>query len=171
MFYLLDGNNIVKSTQEFLELSHGDFTLAMRELVDRTSFFLKGNNSAIVFFDGFGFNYKFSPPPRTKIVFSKEETADSFIIAQIKKIDSLRANSKFNDTVIAVSDDIEIRNAAKFFGCQSMRTFEYVQKLFPAKIKKEKKGGIKIREKEISVPAQIKITEELKKLYKEKGKM
>ena len=171
MHYLLDGNNILKSTPEFLQLADGNFIRAQYELVAHTAKILcsKGTeNFACVFFDGTGLNYKFRPPPNTKIVFSKEKTADSLIIAEIKRLHNLRMQGKYEGEVIVVSDDHEIREAARIFGVMNWRTAEFAIKLFP-QAKKKIRPLSKPVEKIISPAHQEKITEELKKYYKKMG--
>lgn len=173
MYYLLDGNNILKSTPEFLQLADGNFIGAQYELAAHTAKILcsKGTeNFACVFFDGTGLNYKFRPPPNTKIVFSKEKTADSLIIAEIKRLHNLRMQGKYGGEVIVVSDDREIRESTRIFGAINWRTAEFTLKLFHKTKKKTQLSPDPI-EKNISPAQQEKITEELKKYYKGKNRI
>jgi predicted RNA-binding protein with PIN domain len=173
MHYLLDGNNILKSTPEFLQLANGDFVKAQYELVARTAEILCGKgagNFACIFFDGMGLNYKFRPPPNTKIVFSKEKTADSFITGEIKRLYDFRMQREHNGSVVVVSDDREIREAVRIFDAISWRTAEFTAKLFRATGKKTH-PHFKPIEKIISSAHREKITEELKKYYREKNRI
>ncbi|OIN98855.1 hypothetical protein AUJ66_00080 [Candidatus Desantisbacteria bacterium CG1_02_38_46] len=178
--YLLDGNNILKSTPEFLKLADGNFLRAQRELVAQTAKVLCGKNSknfATIFFDGAGIDYKFQPPPNTKVIFGKEKSADSFIIEEIKKAHNLRIRGKDSGQVVVISDDREIRECARIFGATIWRTNEFAKKLFPQHKKKTRLHphphqlrGYPI-EKIISPAHQEKITEELKKYYQGKGRI
>jgi len=180
MYYLLDGNNILKSTPEFLELANRNFVRAQYELVLHTAKVLcgKGEGSfATVFFDGTGLNYKFRPPPNTKIIFSEEKSADSLIIEEIKRAHNLRIQGKNSGQIIVVSDDREIRECARIFGATIWRTNEFTNRLFPRSKKKvcphphhEVTSGYPI-EKIIDLTHQKKITEELKEYYRNKGRV
>jgi len=170
IYYLLDGNNIIKSTPEFLELANGNFIRAQYELVVYTAKVLggKGEGSfATVFFDGTGLNYKFSPPKNTKVIFSKKKSADTLIIEEIKRAYSIRIQGKDSGEVIVISDDREIRECARIFGAISWRTNEFIARLFP-QYKKKTRPSPQI-EKIISPAHQKKITEELEKYYKGKN--
>lgn len=173
MIYILDGNNILKSTPEFLELAGKNFIKAQHELVLHSARNLCGRderNFLIVFFDGEGLDYKFPPPKNAKVFFGKEKSADTLIIEEIKRAQDLRMQGKNSSEVVVVSDDREIRECAKIFGATSWRTKEFVAKLFPHAKEKPRLHSKQI-EKNINPAHQEKITEELKKYYRRKGKI
>ncbi|PIU51616.1 hypothetical protein COS91_03500 [Candidatus Desantisbacteria bacterium CG07_land_8_20_14_0_80_39_15] len=170
MYYLLDGNNILKSTPEFLQLANMNFVKAQYELASHTARVLCGKNAGnfmTVFFDGTGLNYNFQSPPNTKVIFGKEKGADSFIIEEIKRAHNLRMEGKYYNEVIVVTDDREIRECAKIFGAINWRTKEFAERLFP-KAKKKADLRSKTIEKDINPAHQKKITEELEKYYRGK---
>jgi hypothetical protein len=168
MHYLLDGNNILKSTPEFLQLANGNFISAQQELVLRAAKSLCGKNRGnfvFVFFDGTGLNYRFGPPPNTKVIFGKDRSADSLIIEKLKRAHDLYVQGKNPGQTVVVSDDREIREAARIFNAISWRTAEFTARLFPP-AKNKIRSQFRTTEKIISSAHQDKITDELKKYYK-----
>ena len=168
VYYILDGNNIIKSTQVFLDAADGNFVKAQYELVEAAHKTLVRGSSGDaldVVFDGAGLNYRFSPPQGAKVAFSKDRSADRVICEKIKKASELWIQGRGFDRTVVVSDDLEIRECVKIFGMVSWRTAEFAEKLFPRKAGKLPALAKQAVEKTIRPDHQVKITEELEKHY------
>ena len=164
-YYLLDGNNIVKSTDLFMEEAGGSFVKAQNVLaILSAKKLLKKNDYLFVFFDGSGFEYRFPPPRQTKVIFGKSKSADQLITAEIKKHYDLHIRKGVFTDVTVVSDDREIRECAKIFGATSWRTQDFIEKLFP-KAGKKPVPVQKKQEKTITFQQEEKITDELARHY------
>lgn len=104
------------------------------------------NNKVIVVFDG-------STPDNLmesdfEVIFSYDKSADEIIKKKIEKFE-------IKSQVVVVSDDREIRDAAKRARAVSLRTFEFIK----TRVKTQKS------EKEISYSLQREITEELRRIW------
>ena len=168
VYYILDGNNIIKSTQVFLDAAGGNFIKAQYELVEAAHKALvrRSSGDALdVVFDGAGMNYRFIPPLGAKVKFSKDRSADRVICEKIKKASDLWVQGHGFDRTVVVSDDLEIRECAKLFGAESWRTAEFVEKIFPRKAEKPRSQAKQVVEKTIRPDHQVKITEELEKHF------
>jgi|GEM_PF-2338507 len=167
-YYILDGNNILKSIPGFLDITKGNFTRAQYTLATLASRALvhKRDDLVEVVFDGTGMDYKFRPPQNVRVTFSKDKTADEVIIGQIKRAQDLWVRGRGFEEIVVVSDDREIRECARIFGARILRTKEFSEKIFPQSRKKAHPHFPgHTNEKIISPACQERITRELEKHF------
>jgi len=149
LVYVIDGFNVIHKINQ-LRNSNNPHLGLIRYL---QAYELTGsrNNRVIIVFDGGPNRDAIREKGSFEVFFSQDQSADDLIKVKLSQF-------KRTSEVVVVSDDREIRNAAKKFGARICRTADFLLKV--KKQKSNKEGS-----KEISYVLQHEITEELRKIW------
>ena len=149
--YLIDGFNLFHKIR-VLE----DSTTPRSDLVQyirRNKLTGSHNNRVTIVFDGFE-TAELQVDPEYRIVFSEKRTADDVIKEIIRGVRHKR-------DVVVVSDDNEIRNAAREEGAQVRGTQEFLE----SKKSRRPKGRHEDDDRKLSPSQMMDITDEFKKIW------
>ena len=150
LWYIIDGYNVIHKINEVKKSAspRQEFIYYIR----RNNLTGSLNNKVTVVFDGGPHYEEFIAEKQFTIMFSQDKTADELIKDRI-------ARAKNKKQIVVVSDDREIREAARREGTQILRTKEFL-----IRKKKAQKESATPR-KQISLSMQEEITEELRKVW------
>ena len=146
LLFIIDGFNLVHKIASLKSSSFPQRDLI--HYINKNRLTGSRNNKVIIAFDG-----KADPEAArsrgVEVLFSGDRSADEVIKKRLEKI-------KNRSQVVVVSDDLEIRDAARAAGAKICRTADFIKK----KRKKEINEA-----KEIDYSVQREITEELRKIW------
>jgi predicted RNA-binding protein with PIN domain len=144
--YMIDGNNLIGKIKFLNQLQLKDKQSSREKLVFIVdNFFTSKNIKVLLFFDGYE-NLSI-PSSRSKIIYSRNKTADDLIKKQIE-------NSKNPRNVILVSSDNNLVQFARVCGCSIFTSEKFAGEISISKNQDEEKE----REKSIN-------NDEIKKLF------
>lgn len=150
LWYIIDGYNVIHKIDEIKK------SVSPRQefvyYIKRNNLTGSSNNKVTIVFDGGPHYEEFIAEKQFNIMFSQDTSADELIKDRISR-------AKNKKQIVVVSDDREIREAARREGAQILRTKEFLTK--KKKIQKESSAP----RKQISLSVQEEITEELRKVW------
>lgn len=147
LVYIIDGFNLLHKI-EVLKTSinpHRDLI----EYIRSNKLTGSRTNKVIIVFDG-STNWRVGREKEYEVIFSQEKSADTVIKERLREIKNI-------SEVVVVSDDREIKDAAKRLRARVLTTGEF--------IKRKTKQIDNTQEKGISYVLQREITEELRKVW------
>ena len=152
LVYIIDGFNLIHKVNSLKRSSrpHSDLI----HFIKNKKLTGSRNNKVIIVFDGKPCHEAKMIAPEFEILFSHQIKADAIIKTKLARL-----NNK--SEVIAVSDDREIKDAARKEGARVCRICDFIKA--KTKVKEEIKG------KDISYSLQQEITEELRKIWLKNG--
>lgn len=148
LVYIIDGFNLIHKISNI----RGSFRphLELIHYIRNNKLTGSKNNRVLIVFDGKANLDAAREKGDFEIFFSQEQSADDLIKIKLSKF-------KRTSEVVVVSDDREIRDAAKKFGARVCRTGDF--------LKTKKKQTDQEGAKDISYTLQREITEELRKIW------
>lgn len=155
LLYIIDGFNLVHKIPTVKKSNEPRRDLINYILNNKLTGSL--NNKVIVAFDGYPpDNFSWQGQGNLKVVFSGELSADAVIMRRLQ-------NMPNKPEVVVVSDDREIRDAAKLAGAKICRTGDFIHRANNSKLSSNSE------EKSINRALEKEITDELRKHWLEKG--
>lgn len=148
LVYIIDGFNLIHKISNLEGSSRPHLELIY--YIRNNKLTGSKNNRVLIFFDGGPNLDAVRARGNFEIFFSHGQSADDLIKEKLSKF-------KKTSEVIVVSDDREIRDAAKKFGAKICRTADF--------LKTKKKQIAREDVKDISYALQHEITEELRKIW------
>ena len=146
LLYIIDGFNVVHKIKNLKASAkpHQDLV----NYIKRNKLTGSRNNKVLIVFDG-NMPFGFSRDQDFEVIFSQDESADEIIKRKLYKL-------KNKTEAVIVSDDREIKDAAKREGAKICPVYDFIA------IKKKKEPS---DEKQISYVLQQEITDQMRKIW------
>lgn len=124
LFYLIDGNNVIRANPEWDRLFVSNPDNAKNYFVQKVVDYFRGKKNIVtIFFDGFSFDHSFTKVSNNvNLKHAKNKTADEIILITIEK-------TKNKKNIVVVTDDKSLSSKIKLYQCRLISSQEFIKSL------------------------------------------